>query len=200
MALNFTPNASDRISETQGPIRQNFITINDAFDVNHGEYNTGDQGKHKFITFPVQNPAPTITYPDVGLYSFANALTGKNELYYVNSNNTPSSVPFTASSYTGVGWSLLPSGILLKWGQTTAIGVGATLLYTIPSGSSSTGPAFAFPGGILHVQLTPLSGAANNVSVVFLGTTGVSNQISIGSSTGAASGAAYFVIGFANSY
>ena len=135
MALNITPKASDRISETQPDILQNFNTINAAFNVNHGEYMTGDQGKHKFITFVGQNPAPTFLGTDEGMYSVA-SIAGPNptingpEIYlkkFYNSGASSRDIPFTASFISNTasgsitdnisGWTYLPSGLLVKWGS-----------------------------------------------------------------------------------
>lgn len=133
MALNVTPNANDRISDTQPLILQNFNTINAAFNVNHGEYLTGDQGKHKFVTFLPQNPVPVFAGTDEGMYSVA-SIAGPNptingpEIYlkkFYNSGVSSRDIPFTASFISNTnpltnnqdGWTYLPSGILVKWGS-----------------------------------------------------------------------------------
>src|ERR1700679_3027455 len=122
MAYNANiPQAGDLISQSQGDILANFQAIQTLVDVNHVDFASGDQGKHKFVTFPTQNPAPTFSPTEMGLYNFVNTTTNKNELY-VNKilGATQVQVPMTASSLSGGNttnngdfWTYLPSGILI---------------------------------------------------------------------------------------
>jgi hypothetical protein len=132
MAYNANvPQSTDLLSQSQSDILNNFIAIQTLIDVNHVDFASGDAGKHKFITFPVQNPAPTFAAGEEGLYSFLNATTVQNELYvHKQTGATTAEIPFTASILStnsapivnSGGWTYLPSGLLLLFGHSTANG------------------------------------------------------------------------------
>lgn len=131
------PGPNDLFSQSQPQILGNFTAIKTLIDVNHVDFDDAtDQGKHKFISMPVQSPAPTFSAGEVGLYSFLSPITSKNELYINKTNQvTVTQIPATASilSVTSApandsnGWSYLPSGILIKWGHSNANGLTATV-------------------------------------------------------------------------
>jgi hypothetical protein len=176
MAYNDTPQANQRISDTQPLIRSNFQQIQTALSVNHIPIAdvSGNQGKHKFVTFVAQNPDPVFVGTDEGMYSVA-TIAGPNptingpELFlkkFYDSGTLNFDVPFTASviSNTPVGsitnamtqgWSYLPSGILLKWGLGTASNV-AVPTNSIPFPAGPGIPAFA---NCFTVVATPVSAA-----------------------------------------
>jgi hypothetical protein len=126
------PNATDIISQSQSQIQTNFQSIQTLIDVDHVDFSNGvNYGKHNKVTFPVQGTAPTFASGEVGLYNLlpvSSPVTGVDELY-INKQNSGAAVqiPMTASilSTNGSpaafsnGWTYLPSGILLKWGQST---------------------------------------------------------------------------------
>lgn len=114
------PAASDQLSVSQGDIQNNFIALSTYLNVNHVDFNGADQGKHKFITFPVQLGAPAINAGELGLYSILNTYTTANELNFINAAGT--SIPFTAR---GTGFFYLPSGLLIKYGSFTSAGAGS---------------------------------------------------------------------------
>jgi hypothetical protein len=170
--MAYTPNipaATDLFSASQPQIQGNFNAILASFDVNHVDFNAGtDNGKHKFISMPVQSPAPTFAAGEVGMYSFLNPTTGKNELYINKTNQiTVTQIPATASilsvisapAILSAGWTYLPSGILLKWaGNITANGQTSIVF---PTGS--TIPAFTNPNGCTTVFLQIADGGAGDV-------------------------------------
>jgi hypothetical protein len=108
------PQPTDQLSQSQPQLLANFQALQTLIDVNHVDFASADQGKHKKVTFPVQNPAPAFIAGEVGLYNFLSPLTTNNELYLTNSAGT--SFPMTAKLGAGNGWSYLPSGLLIKWG------------------------------------------------------------------------------------
>lgn len=128
------PQPTDQLSQSQSDILNNFQALQTLIDVNHVDFASSDQGKHKWVTFPVQTPSPPIAFGagELALYSFLNATTTKNELYINKTNQaTVVQIPTTASILSTSsnpgnnvsGWTYLPSGILLKWGQATANGI-----------------------------------------------------------------------------
>lgn len=143
MAYNNVPQANQRISDTQPLIQSNFQQIQTAFSLNHVPIAdaSGNQGKHNFVTFPVQNPAPTITAPDIGLYSLAHARSSLNQLFYVNSASTVTNVPFTACKFANIGYAYFAGGILVKWGNATAAMAGG--IGTITFNTDASIPPFS---------------------------------------------------------
>jgi hypothetical protein len=149
MALNNVPLAGQTLGNSRNQIQQNFQVIDTAFSVNHVGYNDPDQGKHKWVSFPVQAAAPVFLGGEVGLYNKLPVapfpLTTVNELFVSKSDGTQ--VPMTASLQAQTGWTFLPSGILLKWGRVST--ASGTQTVTFPTGA--TIPAF---GALFSIQLT----------------------------------------------
>lgn len=194
---NTIPQASQRLKDSQPDLLENFQAIQELVEVNHVTFNTADFGKHKFVTFPVQNPAPTFGATELGLYSFLNGTTAKNELY-VNkiSGATQKQIPMTAStlsassapaSGTG-GWTYLPSGMFMTFGSGNANGLTTVTLSTPP------------PNAILNVQLTAAGNTTtySNQTVRFIDILSNSQFRMFGSLNGAAgaTGFTFLVIGY----
>jgi hypothetical protein len=112
--LNNVPLAGQSLGVTRVPINQNFATIDAIFSIDHVPYNTVGAGKHNKVTFPLQAADPVVAATDFAIYSKANAL-GVPQLYMNYSGVGP--YPWTDSLTNTNGWTRLPSGILLKWGQ-----------------------------------------------------------------------------------
>ena len=133
---NNIPQASDRLKDSQSDILENFQAIKELIDINHNTFNTADFGKHKFVTFPQQGSDPSTAAGEVALFSAISPYSGVPELSVRLQSNGPS-IEFTSADGSTNGWARLPSGILLKWGQSSANGL-ATI--TFPAGA--TIPAF----------------------------------------------------------
>lgn len=170
------PGATDLLSTSQPQIQGNFQILQNIFDINHVDYNAGgDAGKHIYVELPIAggNPIPPIAFPaaEIAVYAATNATTTKNELYVNKTNQaTVVQVPMTASilstnSNPGLnvtGWTYLPSGILLKWGNGTANGNTA---FTFPV--AATIPVFT---NVMSMQLcTAYGNAADGNGFVRLG-------------------------------
>jgi len=145
MALNNVPLTGQSLGVTRVPINQNFSVIDAAFLVDHVDYNVSGQGKHNQVTMPVSGSAPTTLGGEAALFSQTSSLTGNPEMAWRRQSNG-SVVEFTSGTFATPGWTRLPSGILLKWGQTT--GTGLTTV-TFPTGASI--PAFTI---IYSMQIT----------------------------------------------
>jgi hypothetical protein len=172
------PQPTDQISQSQDQILQNFQSIKNLIDVNHVDFASSDQGKHKWNTFPLQGAIPPsgsgFLAGELGLYNANNSLTTQNELYVNKTNQaTVVQVPLTASilssnsapSAASFGWSQLPSGIVLRWGLFT--GITGPLATVTLSTSAANGPTLT---QILNVQVTTYdaSGSDNNF-IAYLG-------------------------------
>ncbi len=175
LAYNDTPQATDPINQTQAPIRTNFQNIRALLGVNHVDFADADNGKHKFVTFPVQGAAPVFLAGEVGLYNKAAvAPFGTfNELFIhklTTAGTATADIPFTASILStsnplpvsgANGWTYLPSGIIMQWGS---FGVNDT--------SNEFGVnAFpiAFPNQCLQVTVSAFnSGNVTAVPIIFV--------------------------------
>jgi hypothetical protein len=203
------PQASTLLSVSQLDLLNNFGAIQALIDVNHVDFAAGDAGKHKWVTLPLQGAHPPagsgFAAGELGLYNAAYALTTQNELFINKTNQaTVVQVPSTASilssnsapAQNSAGWTLLPSGIVLRWGNFT----GFTGLATVTlSTSAANGPALT---QILTVQVTPYNTSAGDVNFAvrlsnIISPTQFSVYISSRTTTGAALGGfQYLVIGY----
>lgn len=161
-----SPAANQLLSVSQPIIQGNFAILQNIFDINHVDYNAGaNAGKHIYVELPIAagNPIPPIMFPaaEIAVYAATNATTTVNELYVNKTNQaTVVQIPMTASilstsSNPGTnvsGWTYLPSGVLLKWGQSTANGLTVT---TFPV--AATIPVFT---GVMTIQITTAYGNA----------------------------------------
>ena len=172
------PQPGDQLSQSQADLLANFQAIQTLIDINHVDFASGDAGKHKWITFPVQGAIPPagsgFAAGEIGLYNAADAFTTKNELYINKTNQaTVVQVPLTASilssnsapASASAGWTQLPSGIILRWGLFTGI-MGPVATVTLAS-NATEGPTLT---QILNVQVTTYdSSASDNNFLVYLG-------------------------------
>lgn len=150
-AINLTPQPGDRISDTQVPILQNFTSINTAFNLNHSSFGTGNEGKHEFLQMPEQAGAPATLANEAGLYSAVGADSTVTELVFRRESNG-TAIPFTESTLAATGWSRLPSGLIIKWGEITSNGATAFNVAQIVIYPAGAAPAFTTVYG---VQISP---------------------------------------------
>lgn len=135
---NNIPLATQDQSQSQPQIRDNFAEISTIISVDHVGFNTGDQGKHNKVTFPVQGSSPSFSSGEDGLYNKLFVTTNKNELYiHKQTASGTSEIPMTASilslstpSLGIAGWTYLPSGILMRWVNFTGSGLVTVTLPT----------------------------------------------------------------------
>ena len=147
---NNIPQATDRPNNSQPLILANFAAIATLNAVNHVAFDAADQGKHKFVTMPIQGAAPGAAANEITLYSRTSVLSGRAELAFERSTGVVTE--FTSALAAAQGWTRLPSGILLKWmfAQITADTGITTQLW--PTGA--TVPAFT---SVFSVFITPIS-------------------------------------------
>lgn len=199
MALIVVPTgASQTLNSSRNNVASNFQVISNDFAVDHVAYNTTGEGKHNKVTLPVQSAAPTFTGSDDGLYNLLNATTNLNELYvHKQTNAGTNDIPMTASilSTTTIanndvpGWTMLPSGILMRW--LTCSGTGL-ITVALPSGP--------IPFNAIHtVLLTPWNPSGSDANfavrlVSIITNSQFSVYFSSRTSTGAAAGAARVLV------
>lgn len=143
------PQATDQISVSQADLLNNFIALSTFLNVNHVDFASADQGKHKFVSFPQQGSSPATSGTEVALYCKVSPLTSVPELYF---RNATSGAEYEFTSYQPAvdGWTRLPSGILLKWGNVSAN--GATVIN--------------FPAGATIPSFTAVSSAQVSVNTI----------------------------------
>jgi len=132
---NDTPLAADRINDTQSLIRENFNSIDTAWQINHVDITDGaDYGKHSGADFVEVTNHPTVDADDVTLYNFVDPITTTNELYVKKTGALGvAGTPFTSvRAQVADGYTYLPSGLLIRWGHSTAIGVDTIVINTAP--------------------------------------------------------------------
>lgn len=140
MAYDSTvPQASQTIAASQPIIQANFAAISTVMGVNHVAFDdpSGNQGKHKWVSMPEQASDPATNANEVAVYSKNSSYTGKSELYMRN-ESSGSVNTLTEMLQNAIGWSYLPSGLLMKWGNSNGSGL---VTYTFPTGA--TIPAFS---------------------------------------------------------
>jgi hypothetical protein len=116
---NAIPNANDPFSVSQPQIKANFAQIATAFNVDHEDFNAVNEGKHAKVTFPEQASDPTTSSNEVAIYSKDDG-SGNTRVYYrPPSNGTVYQLTGPDPSAATNGYSYLPGGLLLQWGQHT---------------------------------------------------------------------------------
>lgn len=135
---NNTPQATDRVSDTQDPILQNFVNIPTLIGANHvGFDGTANEGKHTVISAVEQGAPPATAVDEVALFSQLSTLSAQSELA-IRKENNGAVTEFTSLGTGPTGWSYLPSGLLMKWGFTGAISGQTNILFS----TVGTTPAF----------------------------------------------------------
>ena len=151
------PQPTDRISDSQAPILANFIALDAAILVDHVALNAVGQGKHKQITLPESAAAPVTGANEAVVYSREGAFSGQTELVFKREGN-PATV--TEMTSAGSGWTMLPSGVLIKFGSSSP----ATGLTTITYGVGPSLPVFK-AGSPFNVFVSPVESTAGDVNV-----------------------------------
>lgn len=156
------PQPTDQLSKSQGDILGNFQALQTLIDVNHVDFSSADQGKHKWVTFPIQALAPAFAATEIGLYNKVPAapfpLTTVGELFIQKS--TGANIPMTASVQSSVdGWTYLPSGIILQWNQGTSVPLVGNNVVSLPNGAGQ--PRF---NTIFTVMLSLTVGSTNGIA------------------------------------
>lgn len=191
------PQPNDTFAKSQKDILNNFISIYDSFRVDHIEFNFINGGMHAKASFNEQSTTPLFAGNMFALYAIEPTLplpeTGRTELVLHNQMG----LTFTQTLITGrqaaaTGWTLMPSGILIKWGVATITGLNAI---TFPV--SNAIPVFT---NVYNAQVCIVDSATTdinrNVIVSSLTTTDLNVFVTTRTTTGAATAdVSYFVIG-----
>ncbi len=117
------PQPTDTPAVSQPQILGNFAAISTLINVNHVDFDLADEGKHKWVSMPDQVAAPATAAGEVAIFGFTSVETAATELFFRRSSSG-TQVPMTERDGTTAGWTMLPSGILMKWGTTGITGSG----------------------------------------------------------------------------
>ena len=115
---NNIPQATDRISQSQGQILANFADLQVAFSANHVALGIAGEGKHNITTYVPQIAVPIPLPNEMIIYNEIDALAPFNQDLWITSG-APNAfhVPFTKCLRSaGHGYTYLPSGIIMRWG------------------------------------------------------------------------------------
>lgn len=112
------PDAGDTISSSQSVIKDNFTAIKGLIDVNHLTFGDPSEGKHKYVTMPIQTSLPTVSTTEWGFFV---ASDGTNPQVYLRNNSSgvidlTKDITLTSATKANPGWCMLPCGIIMKWG------------------------------------------------------------------------------------
>jgi hypothetical protein len=132
------PLATDVIKVSQSNIVQNFTQIQTLIDVNHGDFGTPNEGQHLFVTLPNNNAVPLPADDSLNVYANNYAPTNQSELFVIRQDAV--TWPITASSQTARGYTYLPSGLILQWGNATINSNAGAFTFVWPT----AGNFFAF--------------------------------------------------------
>jgi len=146
------PQATDQLSISQGNILNNFTVLGAiAGNASAASASINATSGFNWLYLPNNGATPPAgsSFPagDIALYASLNGTTGQNELYLNRRNQaTVTQIPIAAGilSQTSApalnsgGWTYLPSGLLLKFGNSTANGNTAFTFGAL----NPTAPAF----------------------------------------------------------
>ncbi len=131
------PQAAQKISATQAPIENNFLSISELINVNHvGFSDSVNFGMHTYLSLPSQGSNPTTSASEMAVFCAPSSGVNPYEIYY----RYPSSGTIVQLSGSGTGtgaatsgYAYLSSTVFLKWGTATGIATGTNFI-TFPTG------------------------------------------------------------------
>lgn len=150
------PTPSQRLKDSQPEFLENFKCISALLGVDHvispwESPASGNQGKHNQVTLPEQGSDPTTLTNEMAIYT--KEVSGSTNLFLAN-ENAGNIYNISAKSWaSSQGSTILPSGLVLKWGQGTTNASGLQTV-TFTSAFSS----------IYSIQVTIATASGSNSS------------------------------------
>jgi hypothetical protein len=117
------PQASDVPATSQGQLLANFQALQTYLSLNHEDI-VGGTGKHTHVTIPVL-AAPTTAAGELALYA---KTVGADTELYMRRDNVATEIPVGGGTFAGtatIGYSLLPGGLKMLWGEAVTSAGGA---------------------------------------------------------------------------
>ncbi len=130
------PNAPNNPSTDQPNMKTNNDNIATFVAVDHVGFNTAGSGQHNQVTFHANNVPSVPTSPPI---LFTDTVAGLPQLKFFSGDAAHSSNQYVVSAN---GSTFLLGGIIMKWGQVTAID-NTTISFPV-----------AFPNNCFNVQIT----------------------------------------------
>lgn len=200
---NQIPRATDQLNDSQLDLLNNFIAIQNLIGVNHIDFNLGvESGKHSEVTLPYK-AAPTATGANeaslfANLSPYSSLIAGNNGSLFWKSQNNTGTIPLTAGYYIPPvapvdpvqGWTILPSGFLVKFGLVPLVN-GLNQLITYPVAAGTT-PVFSIIPFMVLVTPFSLSASPRIVNVNASDTTTIT--VSVFNTAGAPAGSQLFYL------
>lgn len=157
---NAIPAANDLLSQSQSEIQENFSQIQTLIGINHINFGATGSGKHLYLQMP-EHAAPTTAVNEAGFYANVGATSGVTELYFKREDPPGTIIPMTemVSQTATNGWTYLPSGIILQWGQATMNDGVSQLDFNLPR---------AFPATFYSITATPNNTPTGNYTDIIL--------------------------------
>lgn len=177
-----TPTGAENPSTSQPLIQANFQAISTAFNLNHGNFDDPDQGKHDLVDL-VRQTLPKSANATEGLL-FSALVSGATELFYGRDSTAavqltglqPTTGGGTATSYS---WDFV-MGLSIRFGNVSHTGTATTITFDT-----------AFPNTAYVVLISPQGAAALETASNVQGLT--TAQFSI-NTTSSSAGFSYYYI------
>lgn len=167
------PQTGDSPTDSQPLILGNFQEIATAFNLNHGDFNGGNQGKHEFVQMPEQGAAPATAAAEGAVYT--KDVSGATQLFWrEESSGTEYQMTNQQVFGSGQGSITLPGGLTLKYGFDTNPGTTKTVTFTAP-----------FASAVYSVTSTAVQPASSPDDSIHVRAVGVASFVSVWSGTGA---------------
>lgn len=158
------PQAGQKISATQSPIKNNFQAMNELINVNHYGFNDPiNYGKHTYTSLPFQISDPTTLAGEMAVYCKATGSPNAAEIFcrYPSDGAVIQLTGGGSSGGAGAsdpGYSYMSSTLFMMWGTASGIINGANVI-VFPTGGGF--PTFGvspyqiyFTAGITYTNLT----------------------------------------------
>jgi hypothetical protein len=122
------PQATDKLSVSQGDLLGNFQSLDTVYAVNHTALTASDNvGFHTKVTLPYLGSAPGVSGDGYGvLYTMGSG--ADTQLWY--QNNTDSYQITGNQSAMPTGYVVIPGGITLHWGISAATSTASAVSFT----------------------------------------------------------------------
>lgn len=115
------PNTGQSLAFTRDPIRNNFQLIKNLINVNHGDFGSSIEGKHKFVQFPEITQGPSTLVNEGALYTKVSG--GITRLFWRPENQLVGGSEFELTNIDPFldlgareGYTYLANGLLLIFG------------------------------------------------------------------------------------
>jgi len=139
MYNNNVPLGGQTLGETQSPIRTNFSLIQQLITQDHYDFNTGNQGKHKFVHLP-QTTVPGTAANEGVVYT--KDVGGITELFYQRESNG-TEIRLTGGTNAANGYAYFGENLLMNWGTGSVTTGGNKGPYTFAKAYSGGNPPYS---------------------------------------------------------